>query len=143
MVSKTVENMQRMERIAIERKKYLIKNITRAEKEFIVLLKKYQINFKFQSIIYTPKRYFIIDFLIRTKPKSGKIIEIDGSSHYFKKNYDLQRELLIKSTRWKNFQFIRIKNEQVFNGEAEQIVRKNFIKYTNKYDLLHGNKITE
>lgn len=128
--------MQRMEVVAVERKKYLIKNSTIAEKEFKVLLKKYGINFSFQSIIYTPKRYFIVDFIVRTKPRKGKIIEIDGSSHDLKKDYDLQREFLINRTRWKNFQFIRIKNEQVFNGEAEEIVRKNFIKYANKYDIL-------
>lgn len=118
--------MQKIEVIASAYRSKLKKKPTLAEIEFIKILKTYKIPFGFQKIIYTPTNFFIIDFLIIMKPR--RIIEIDGNYHLNNKDYDKERELKILKTRYKKYKFLRITNDEVFNGKALEILQQTYKK---------------
>jgi len=120
-LSKTQRNMQRVSKTACLYKSKLKRNPTKAEIIFRQILKEHQIPFSFQRIIYTPNKFFIVDFIIRMKP--FKIIEIDGKYHQDNQEYDKMREAKISKTRYRKYKFIRISNEEIFNGQALIILK--------------------
>lgn len=129
-------NMKKMEKIADKRKKNLRKYPTPAEIEFGRILKSYKIPYRFQKLVYTPHHFYILDFVITMKPRT--ILEIDGNSHYGRDLYDKEREEDILSTRTyrrSKWSFLRIRNEQVFNGEAEKMLRQRFSRFFRKHGL--------
>jgi len=130
--------MQRTDKVAVKRKNLLKRNPTKSETVFIAILKRYKIPYKFQAIIYAPFNFFIVDFLITMKPR--KIIEIDGDYHLTNKPNDRKREQIISKTRYRKYKFVRITNEQVFNEEAEKILREIYPRKARKYDENLRNK---
>ena len=127
--------MERMGDIALTRKTLLKKNATPAEVAFKELLNKYKISYAFQKICYTNNRYYILDFVVGGKKRI--LFEIDGKIHGSQPIKDKLRENDILSTRtYKRFHFVRIKNEQVFSGEAEEVLSKLFVSKFNKYKKL-------
>lgn len=112
-----------MSAIAYQRKGALKSKPTAAEAMFRKLLLNLRISFQFQRLVFTEHRYFILDFVTYTKPKI--IFELDGSAHDGREAYDAERTRLLGVTkqmeRWK---VVRIKNQQVFNGEAIEILRQ-------------------
>lgn len=132
-LTKTQLNSKQISNLACKYKKDLKRNSTPAEKHFKKILKKYNICFKFQGIIYTPKNFYLTDFLIFNKPKT--IIEVDGNYHKDLKQvgYDNWRSREIKKTRYKEFRIVRITNKEVFNGKAEQKIINLFPRQYRKY----------
>lgn len=121
-LSPTVSNMQRMAPVAFERKGLLKTNPTPAEAKFRQLLLDLRISFQFQRLVFTERRYFILDFVTYTKPKI--IFELDGSVHDGREAYDAERTRLIGLTEsMRKWKVVRIKNEQVYNGQAVEILR--------------------
>ena len=109
-------------KIACKYKRQLKHHPTPAESKFVEILKKYKIPYSFQKIICVGHRFFIIDFKIIMKPWT--LIEIDGDSHTKNEEYDNNRTKLILTTRkYKKYKLIRIKNEEVFNGKALEILK--------------------
>jgi very-short-patch-repair endonuclease len=124
-LSKVVLNMKRVGDVALERKQNLKKSPTKAEILFRELTKHYQLGCSFQKLVFTKNRYYILDFVTYMHPRT--IFEIDGSSHNGKQDYDRQRERDVLATRvYRNHSFMRITNEQVFNGEAEKLILSRF-----------------
>ena len=81
---------------------------TRAERKiWKVLLSKEQSGVRF--LRQRPIDYFIVDFFA---PALGLIVEIDGSSHFFKPEYDFYRQEKLKSL---GFQIIRFSEGEVMN----------------------------
>lgn len=135
-VTATVRNVQRMGQQAVQRKRELKARATKAEKLFMGLLKQLRINHQFQKLVFTAHRYFVLDFVLNSKPRL--IIEIDGSSHENTKAYDDERTQLINSTsRYWKYTVIRITNEQVYNGEAIEILRSYYARQFRR----HGEPI--
>ena len=125
--------MKRVGAVAFTRKKSLRKSATKSELLFMSILLKYSIPFHFQKIVYTPYNFFFLDFLVSMKPRT--IFEIDGKIHLSQKTYDAYRDKLIKSTStYRKYKIIRIKNEEVFSGEAERIIRKMYPKKSRLVD---------
>lgn len=124
--------MQRVGKIAYNRKFAMKKNPTRTEKIMRDFLKRFKIPNSFQKLVFTAKRFYIIDFVINMKPRT--IIEIDGKSHIGKEEYDKNRieEILglrpFKKWKWK---VVRIKNEDVLNGKAFEIIKEIYKKRRN------------
>lgn len=103
----------------------LRKNPTKAELAFRELLKQYNIPHSFQKLVYTPTRFYILDFVVRMKPFT--IFEIDGTSHQGKEGYDIHRTAQVISQRnYRKFSVVRITNEQVFNNEAVEILKQTY-----------------
>lgn len=131
-LSKRVKNMQRMGDLACERKAALKKRATKAEEVFMALLRKYNIPFRFQRIVYTENRFFILDFVSYAKPRT--IFEIDGSVHDGREQEDRMRECLVLQTRvFSKFCFVRFTNEQVLNGDAEKALQERYPKIYRKW----------
>jgi len=131
--------MQRVGKIAYNRKFAMKKNPTRTERIMRDFLKRFKIPNSFQRVVFTDKRFYIIDFVINMKPRT--IIEIDGKSHIGKEEYDKKRisEILglrpFKKWKWK---VVRIKNEDVLNGKAFEIIKEIYKKrrnFTSGYSL--------
>jgi very-short-patch-repair endonuclease len=124
-LSKRQQNMERVGKTPFERRRAFRKSPTPAEKRFREILKSNFIEHSFQRVVFTATRFYILDFVVRIKPLT--IIEIDGSVHEGREWEDRQREIDVLKTKTyggkKKFVFLRIKNEQVFNGEAENIIR--------------------
>jgi very-short-patch-repair endonuclease len=129
MLSKRVKNMQRVGKIACERKRLMKLNPTKSEKILRDFLKEFKIPHNFQRIVFTNKMFYIIDFVINMKPRT--IIEVDGYSHIGREEYDNKRiqEILGLSPfkRWQ-WQVVRIKNEDVLNGKAFEIIKNIYKK---------------
>jgi very-short-patch-repair endonuclease len=122
MPTKRFLNAQKMSPIGTKYRKQLRKNPTRSETEFREILKKHEIHHQFQRLVYTPTRFFILDFVIKMKPFI--IFEIDGNSHIGREAYDERRTVLVINQRnYRKYSFIRLTNEQVFNGEALEVLR--------------------
>lgn len=128
--SKIVLNMERMDELACSRKKELKRRPTLAEEKFKEILRKYKIPFSFQKIVYTPNMFYIIDFRIAMKPR--KIIEIDGSSHDNPIKDKIREDCILKTRTYKKYKFVRITNEEVFNGKAVDILE---LIYPRKFRL--------
>jgi very-short-patch-repair endonuclease len=124
-ISKRVKNIQRMGKVPFERKSRLKKIPTAAELKFRELLKHYNIPHAFQKLVFTPDRYYILDFTSQMHPRT--IFEIDGLVHDGREAEDREREQNVLKTRtYKRFSFVRIRNIQVFNGEAENVIRNRY-----------------
>lgn len=91
----------------------MCKKPTRSESRFMDRLKEHGISFGFQVII-SP---YIVDFLIRERML---IIEVDGSSHEKRKEYDERRTQCLAQH---GYSVVRIPNRQVMTWPLE-IIRK-------------------
>jgi very-short-patch-repair endonuclease len=117
--------MQRVGKLASDRKTILKNSPTAAELAFRELLRKYDIPHAFQKICFTKDMFYILDFTSYMNPRT--IFEIDGSSHDLKQEYDQDREKAVLKTRtYKQFVFVRIANADVFNGKAERLLRERY-----------------
>lgn len=90
---------------------------TKAEMIVAQYLIKEGIYFIFQKGFIKPF-HRIVDFYL---PKRKIIIEVDGKIHDFLVEKDLEKDV-----RWateRDMQGIRIKNEQIFNGEFKEILK--------------------
>ncbi len=128
--------MQRMGKIACDRKRTMKRNPTKTEKIVRDFLKKFDIPHSFQKLIFTPTRFYIIDFVIQMKPMT--IIEIDGESHIGREEYDKNRiEEILKLKPFKRWRWnvLRIKNEEVLNGNAFEIIKELYKKRRNFEDI--------
>lgn len=97
-------------------------NPTNAEKAFTAILDKNDIYYKFQSYFFTPQKLYIPDFRLIGKNAFFKIIvEIDGSSHDSKKDYDARRTAWLKKER--NCQVFRFTNDEVL-GKPEWVLEE-------------------
>lgn len=121
-LSETIQNMVRMKPVALFRRDILLQNRTAAEIEFCRLLNSKNLVFEEQKIVYTPDDFFILDFVVHSYPKT--IFEIDGGSHVEKGESDRRRTVAIKQTRWRNYGIIRLTNEEVFSGYADDLLRR-------------------
>jgi len=120
-----------MGKIAAQRKSRLKHNPTPAEKTFKELLKSYGLPVGFQKIVYTPKHFYILDFVISMRPRT--IIELDGSAHEGREWYDRMRtEEILKTRTYKHYTVIRIKNADVFNGEADNFLQARYPAFFRK-----------
>ena len=101
------------------------KRPTKAETVFWDFLKKYDIPAKFQRIFYMGDTFYIVDFEVLMKPRL--LIELDGSVHNGRENYDDYRQNKLMGRkhfkRWQ-YSFLRFKNEEVFNGKAFQVMKE-------------------
>ena len=132
ILSRRVQNMQKIGLLANKRKCLLKIAPTKAEIIVKGILEKYNIPFHFQRIVYTPRMFYILDFTIQTKPRT--IIEVDGGLHKDRATYDKRRERDILHTRaYKKYAFLRITNQQVFNGDVHDIIRRRFPKFYLSY----------
>jgi very-short-patch-repair endonuclease len=114
--------------VPFERKNRLKKIPTAAELKFRELLKHYNIPHSFQKLVFTANRYYILDFASPMIPRT--IFEIDGSAHDGREYYDKEREInVLKTKTYKNYSFLRLRNEQVFNGEAENVIRRRYPRH--------------
>jgi len=143
---KRVRNFQRIGKEASIRKSKLKRFPTEAEIEYKNILMSRKIPFKFQQIVCLKNMYYIVDFIVKMNPPA--IFEIDGSSHAGKEEYDLNRTKdLIKAIKVKikgkttSYKMVRIKNESVFNGEAEIMLSEMYPKkLSTPSPLLSTNK---
>ena len=100
---------------AKEIKKYKYKlshNATKEELYVLSILKKNNIEYKFQPIL----GFYIMDFLLPIKMIN---IEIDGKIHDSRKEYDKRRDVFVQKC---GFSVLRIKNEDVFEYDFKSIV---------------------
>ncbi|MBI9045263.1 MAG: endonuclease domain-containing protein [Anaerolineaceae bacterium] len=98
----------------IERSRNMRANPTPAEALLWKKLRKRQLNrlkFRRQHII----QVYIVDFCCLTK---RLVIEIDGPIHLNQKDYDQEREVVIRSM---GYQVIRFSNEEVIGNIEEDI----------------------
>jgi very-short-patch-repair endonuclease len=131
-LSKRQKNQKRIGKIAESRRARLARTATRSELAFASILKKYQIPIKFQKIVFLPDMFYILDFFFGGGNGKGIIFEIDGLTH--NAIYDQKRDrAILKLKNYRKCRIIRIKNYQVFNGEAEILVRQLFPKFIKKY----------
>lgn len=87
----------------------LRKNMTTAEKTlWIYLSNRGMVKEKFRR--QHPISGFIVDFYC---PAKRLAVEIDGSSHNNKKEYDQQRQTILEAN---NISFLRFTNAQIFNS---------------------------
>lgn len=116
----------------------LRKNLTKAEILFEEKIKNLDIPYKKQMIL----GFYILDFVFDTKMIC---VEIDGSSHFGKEEYDEKRDFFVKSLGYK---VIRIKNEEVENFDVNQILEaksfdeRPFRKSLSRANVLRGAKIS-
>jgi very-short-patch-repair endonuclease len=82
-------NQNKMGAVASPRKISLKRNPTPAEKYLRQTLKGYDFPHAFQKLVFTPNRYYILDFVVSMKPRA--IIELDGSAHDGREEYDAER----------------------------------------------------
>lgn len=84
-----------LSQVAEEFRSDLIKNQTQSEKVFKALLKSLKIDYEFQKILYTPTKFFIVDFYI---PNKRVVFEIDGEYHdnKYQKKRDTDRTSILK-----------------------------------------------
>lgn len=87
--------------ILIGRAKSMRRNPTYAEKVFYARLVSAKIRFKSQWVI----KPYIVDFLI-----GNTIIELDGSAHNGREEYDAKRDCFLRKAK---YQIIRIQNSDV------------------------------
>ena len=111
-------NFFRMKRSITQLARDLRKNQTETEKELWKHLRNRKLGgFKFTRqfpIVYGNnldgiKQFFIVDFYCFEKKVA---IELDGQIHNFQKNYDTEREAIIKE---KGIKILRFKNEEINN----------------------------
>lgn len=92
--------------LAKERREQLIKNITRSEVYFKLLLTKLNIEYTFQYIKFVSDyQFYILDFYL---PKYNICIELDGKHHYEdikQYNHDLTRDISLKDLSIKTLRF--------------------------------------
>ncbi len=98
----------------------LIKEQTPAEKHFKALLKSLKIEYEFQKILYTPTRFYILDFFI---PSKKIAYEIDGGYHTTKKQkeFDKLRTEVVKNNGIK--EVYRFTNTDVLTDTQNTINR--------------------
>lgn len=65
-----------------------------------------------------PIDFYIVDFLV---PDRMLVVEVDGSSHIGKEEYDLKRQKYIEN---KGYIFLRFSNEEVLNTDCGYICEK-------------------
>ena len=99
-----------------EKRRELRKNQTLAEKTLWMSLRKKQIN-GIRFLRQYSVNHFVIDFY---SPSIKLAIEVDGSSHIGKEEYDKERQNYIESF---NIKVIRFTNEQVM-GNANKTVEQ-------------------
>ena len=117
--------MQRVGKVAFKRKSFLKRNPTEAEKIIRQFLKEHGINHSFQKLVFTKNKYYIVDFIVQMKPRT--IIEIDGATHNGKEKEDAKRIkdiVSLKPYKKYDWNILRIKNEDVFNGKAFDIIKE-------------------
>lgn len=122
--------MKRVGELPYQRKRQLKKNPTASEIKLRKILTDLGLSPAFQKVVFTPKMFYILDFLVHIPPRT--IIELDGSSHDGREEYDRQREvdvLATKTYKKKKWVFFRLKNEQVWNGEAERLLRERWATF--------------
>ncbi len=96
-----------------KRAEYLRKNATKSEIEFCSILVSKHIEYEFQVIIYP----YIADFVI------GKvIIELDGTAHNGREDYDAKRTLHLRKA---GYQVIRIPNEKINKFDLDKVFKTN------------------
>src|SRR5690242_799932 len=120
---------------ATERKRALKRKPTKAELAFRKLLQDMRINHQFQKLVFTARRYFIMDFVIKMGPNQPHfIIEIDGEIHDRQRDYDALRTYLIQHTAtYRSFTVMRLTNAQVFNGEALEFLKRHYPRSWHRY----------
>lgn len=99
-----------------EKRRQLRKKPTKAEKTLWMSLRKKQIN-GIRFLRQYSVNYFVIDFYA---PSIKLAIEVDGSSHIGKEEYDKERQNYIESF---NIKVIRFTNEQVL-GNTDRTVEE-------------------
>jgi very-short-patch-repair endonuclease len=100
----------------VETARELRKNMTVAEKIMWVALRDRRFRrIKFRRQV--PIDRFIVDFLCMP-PKL--VIEIDGDIHDTEKEYDVERETVLRE---KHYRFLRIRNEEVF-ADLDAVLEK-------------------
>jgi very-short-patch-repair endonuclease len=124
--------MQTFGEEAQSRKQELKRKATRAELAFGEILKSLRIPYAFQKLVFTENRYFILDFVIHMTPKL--VVEIDGDSHLGRAGYDATRTKLVLRTKvYNGFRVLRIRNEQVFTGEAAEIIAAEYPRQAQRW----------
>lgn len=106
--------MQKLKSIT-ELARELRNNPTPSEKKLWQLVRKKQLNnckfLRQHPIIYGQNHnrlnFFIADFYCA---KKKLVVELDGRIHRYQKNYDTQRDLILKK---KNLKVLRLKNEEL------------------------------
>ena len=114
---------QRVSPEKIKRAKELRSNMTSAEKilwEYLRAKRFNNLKFRRQQII----KGFIVDFYCHSL---GLVIEVDGKIHDKQKEYDRDRESVLKS---QGLQIIRFSNREVIEniGEVLKTISDNFSK---------------
>jgi len=91
--------------------KRLRENATPAERRVKIMLNVLKTKHIFQKGFIQGNGYYIVDFYL---PKPKKIvIEVDGSSHEGREDYDARKDAYLKKRK---FKVVRITNDEVFNG---------------------------
>lgn len=115
LLRKQLESRSDMSRpdlpILQQRRNALAKNPTRAESLLCQRLLEEKVRFGFQVIVPP----YIVDFLI---PKRMLVIEVDGSSHKNKKEYDERRTRYLEA---RGFRVVRILNSEVATWSLKTI----------------------
>lgn len=132
MTSRRIKMVRKLGKIAFIRKLKMKQSPTKSEKILWDFLKKFNIPCNFQKIIFTPHGFYIIDFVIMMKPRT--IIEVDGKSHIGREKYDKNRiKEILRLSPFKKHHWgvVRIKNEEVLNGKAFEIIKELYKKRRN------------
>lgn len=95
----------------VENRKRLIKTVTIPEKVTAQMLSRFEGRPVRQAFFMIRKRCYFLDFFF---PEQMVAVEIDGSSHRFKKAHDRQRDADLRSI---GIRTIRIKNKDVMEGK--------------------------
>jgi len=99
---------------------HLRKNQTEAEKKLWSYISKHQINgLKFRR--QHPIDIYIVDFVCIERKL---VIEIDGSWHFDKQEYDLKRSYLLE---WKGYKVLRFWNNEVLEN-IEVVLEKIYME---------------
>lgn len=101
-----------------ERRRVLIQKATVPESVSASLMKRFDEKPLRQAYFRIRKRSYFLDFFF---PSRMLAIEIDGSSHKYRKERDRQRDADFRSI---GIRTIRIKNADVMNGKLEEKIFK-------------------
>lgn len=96
----------------------LEQNATLAETILKETLFEYGIDFEFQKPLYSKKTCYIADFYIYDK---RLVVELDGSSHKGREDYDAKRTKDIKNLH--GYHVLRFKNTAVF-ADVNKVIAK-------------------
>ena len=117
------QSRKRLSEIAQLNRQKLLNNPTKAEVRFKYMLKKMDVPFFFQFIIFGKTSFFIADFLVTNKEGKKYVIELDGGYHFTHKQKRTDKNRSSKIRTVGQYGVIRFKNDDVFKN-TEKVVKK-------------------